>query len=137
VVTESSETNNTRASAAIKVGPDLSVTSLSGPASVIRGGSVTMTDITRNQGGGAAPVSTTRFYLSTNATWDAADVPLGGRAIGVLAAGAQSQASTALVVPAGTAPGTYYVIARCDDAGVVGETAENNNTRSTPLKVNP
>src|SRR4029453_7073990 len=72
VVTESTETNNTRASAAIKVGPDLSVTSLSGPASVIRGGSVTMTDITRNQGGCGAPVSTTRFYLSTNSTWDAA-----------------------------------------------------------------
>ena len=73
VVTESTETNNARASAAIKVGPDLSVTSLSGPASVVRGGSVTMTDTTRNQGGGAAPVSTTRFYLSTNSTWDAAD----------------------------------------------------------------
>jgi hypothetical protein len=41
------------------------------------------------------------------------------------------------VIPAATAAGTYYVIARCDDSGTVGETAENNNTRATTLKVNP
>jgi hypothetical protein len=42
-----------------------------------------------------------------------------------------------VVIPAATAPGTYYVIARADDAGAVGETAENNNTRSMVVKVNP
>jgi subtilase family serine protease len=136
-VLEATETNNTRASGVIKVGPDLTVTSLTGPSSVTRGGAVTMTDTTRNQGGGAAPATTTRYYLSTNATFDAADIALGARNVGPLSAGGHSQGSTPLVIPAATAAGTYYVIARCDDSGTVGETAENNNTRATTLKVNP
>jgi serine protease AprX len=137
LVAESSEANNTRASAAVRVGPDLTVVSLAGPSSVTRGSILTITDTTRNQGGGAAATSSTRFYLSSNATFDAGDVALGARIVGALAAGAQAQASTVLTIPAATAPGTYYVIARCDDGSTVVETAENNNTRTTPVRVDP
>jgi subtilase family serine protease len=119
------------------VGPDLTVVSLAGPSSVTRGSILTITDTTRNQGGGAAATSSTRFYLSSNATFDAGDVALGARIVGALAAGAQAQASTVLTIPAATAPGTYYVIARCDDGSTVVETAENNNTRTTPVRVDP
>ena len=138
LVTESTETNNTRASGAIKVGPDLTVVSLTGPSSVVRGGSMTVSDTSRNQGGGAARTSsTTRFYLSSNATLDASDVSLGARTAGPLAAGAQSQVPTTLTVPTGTAPGTYYVIARADDASAVAETSETNNTRTAVVRVDP
>jgi subtilase family serine protease len=104
---------------------------------VTRGAAISISDTTRNGGGGGSVASTTRLYLSTNASFDAADTPLGARTVPGLAAGATSAGSSSVVIPAATAPGTYYVIARADDAGAVGETAENNNTRSMVVKVNP
>ncbi len=49
------------------------------------GSTITVTDTTRNVGGGLADASTTSFYLSTNPTLDAADLWLGGRAVPALA----------------------------------------------------
>ena len=46
-----------------------------------------------------------------------------------LAAGATSLRTTAITIPAGTAPATYYLIAVADGTGVVVETLETNNTR--------
>ncbi|MBI4462341.1 MAG: hypothetical protein HY653_05495, partial [Acidobacteria bacterium] len=92
------------------------------------GMSITVTDTTRNQGGGTADASTTRIYLSINTLLDANDVPLGGRAVPALAPGVSSSASTTLTIPAGTAAGTYYLIAKADGDNVVAETQETNNT---------
>ena len=136
-VAEAAENNNMRASGVLRVGPDLTVTSLTGPASVVRGTAIALTDTTRNQGGGAAPVSTTRFYLSANASLDASDVLLGERGVPALAGGASNQATTSLAIPAGTAPGSYYVIVRADDPEAIGETAENNNVRTRVVRVDP
>jgi subtilase family serine protease len=132
---ETQENNNTLARA-IAVGPDLRVSSLTVPFNVVAGATFTVNETTQNQGGGSALASTTRFYLSINCSVDASDVLLdGSRAVPALAGGASSAGSTALVVTAGTAPGTYYVIAQADGAGVVAETSEANNTSARVVKV--
>ncbi len=80
--------------------------------------------------------STTRFYLSVNATLDAADVLLtGGRSVPGLAAGATSAGSTTLTIPPATVTGTYYLIAKADGDAVVLETQESNNTTLRSLQV--
>jgi subtilase family serine protease len=97
---------------------------------------VSVTDTTRNQRGGLAGPSTTRFYLSTNISPDAADILLdGSRAIPALAGGASSAGSTSITIPSGLAPGTYYLIAKADADGSVAETAETNNTLARAIQV--
>lgn len=136
-VVEGNETNNTRY-VQVRVGPDLVVTAVTGPSSARAGTAVTVTDTTANQGGGSAGGSVTRFYLSTNTILDAADVPLGAmRAVPALAAGANSTGQTAVTIPAGTAPGYYFLFAKADDGQVVTETFETNNTRFMVLQVLP
>jgi len=71
-----------------------------------------VTDTTKNQGGGEAGSTITRFYLSTNTTFDAADTAVGERAVPGLSAGQTNAGSTAVTIPAATAAGTYYIIAR-------------------------
>ncbi len=75
------------------------------PKTASAGASFSVTDAVKNQGGGGASASMARFYLSTNATFDAADIPLGGRSVGALAGNGTTSATTPLVMPAGTAAG--------------------------------
>ncbi len=138
VIVETIETNNTRSSGAMTIGPDLIVSALTVPATGGAGLAITVTDTTKNQGGGSAAASTTTFYLSTNTTWDAGDVSLGSRSIPTLAATVVSTSPTSLTIPAGTVSGTYYVLAKADAAGVIVETIETNNTRSSgAIKIGP
>ncbi len=119
-------------------GADLVVSTLIGPTTpVAPGQTVTITDTTKNQGSAAITVNTiTRFYWSTNNTWDAADVPLGQRTVGPLAAGAFSgPVSTSVTIPATATAGTYYLIAKADADGAAAETSETNNTRVISVTV--
>jgi subtilase family serine protease len=131
------ENNNVKASAVVPMGPDLIVSALTGPSTTVRGATITVNDTSRNQGGGGASTSTTTFYLSGNATVDATDVILGSHAVDALAAGASSIGTASLVIPTTIATGNYYVIAKSDSAGTVGETTETNNIRTLTVKVNP
>src|SRR4029453_7052706 len=135
VVTESQEANNVNYTALV-VGPDLAVWPTA-PTSAAAGATITVNDTTRNLGGGAAAASTTRFYLSNNPTLDAADLVLGSRAVPALAGGATSLGATAMTIPAGLAPGTYYVIAKADADGLIAESAETNNTNYTTIQITP
>ena len=115
---------------------DLTVSALTAPATAGAGSAFSVTDTTKNQGTGNSAGSTTRFYLSTNFLLDGPDVPLGSRTVPPLAAGASDTATTSLTMPAGTATGTYYVIALADGDNAVTETAETNNTdKSATLKI--
>ena len=131
------ENNNTRSSSLVRIGPDLTVTVLSGPAAARAGTTVEMTDTTKNQGGGAAPGSTTSFYLSTNGTLDAGDVLLGSRAVGALENGVVASGPISLPLSSTIAPGVYYVIAKADGPGAIAETVETNNTRAKSLRIDP
>ena len=112
------------------------VSSLTAPASAGPGAAIAVSDTVKNQGGGASAASTTRFYLSANATLDAADVLLtGGRSVPGLAAGATSTGTTTLTIPSATDTGTYYLFAKADGDAAVLETQESNNTTLRSIQV--
>ncbi len=135
-VLETTEGNNTRASAAVKVGPDLIVSAVTVPATGAAGAMISVSDTTRNQGAGGAPPSATGFYLSQNSTFGPEDEFIGSRPVGALVANGAATASTPLQIPAGTEPGSYYVIARADWNSSVVETAETNNDRQGgPIRI--
>jgi subtilase family serine protease len=137
VEAEPMESNNYTARS-IRIGPDLTVSALTVPATAAPGGSVVVSDTVRNMGGGPAGPTTTRFYLSNNSTVDASDVLLEAfRAVPGLAAGQSHSASTVLQVPASTTTGSYFVIARADADNSVPETLESNNNTARSLKVGP
>jgi subtilase family serine protease len=106
------------------------------PASVAAGASFSVTDTTRNSGGGNAPASSTRYLLSTNGVPDAGDVVLGMRAVAALGPGATDTGTVTLSIPAGTAPGSYYLLAVADGDGGVAETNEGNNFTNRSITVN-
>ncbi|HET6315528.1 MAG TPA: CARDB domain-containing protein, partial [Chloroflexota bacterium] len=136
VVAETQETNNT-AFVLISIGPDLVVLSATVPASAAAGSSITVADTVKNQGGGDAPATTTRFYLSQNSTLDAGDTVLGVRAAAPLAAAGQDSGTSLFTIPAGTAPGIYYLLAKADADNGVAETAETNNLLWRQIQVTP
>ena len=73
-----------------------------------------------------------------NVFLDAGDVQLpAGRAVPSLAAGASSAGTTTVTIPAGTAPGYYYVIAVADGDHVVTESQETNNRSLRAIQVTP
>lgn len=132
---DESNENNNRLSRSFQVGPDLLVLSLTAPATGSAGGTISVTDIVTNQGGGGAALSRTTFYLSTNGTIGAGDALLGGRDVPDLAAGASSGGSTPLVIPATTPVGAYYIVAKADGDDMVPETSETNNTAARSIKI--
>jgi len=135
VLPETSESNNTF-SKTIYIGPDLTVTALSAPATAVAGQTISVSDSTKNGGAEGVPATTTEFYVSANSILDASDILLGSRSVPALGAGATSSGTTAVAIPAGTAPGTWYIIAKADAGGVVAETWETNNTLSRSIKIN-
>jgi subtilase family serine protease len=137
VVTEISESNNTKVGSAIKIGADLIASALNIPAMASIGGSFTITESTTNQGAGPVADSATGFFLSNDAGSDGGDVFLGARSVGVLATGAVSSGVTSVQIPAGTAPGTYYIVSKADWANLIFESVESNNTRVASIRIGP
>ena len=132
---EASEFNNTLGRV-VNIGPDPVASSLTAPLAAGSGAVIAVSETVKNQGGGVSAASTTRFYLSNNAALDAADVMLtGGRAVPGLAAGATSNGSTQLTIPAATATGTYYLFAKADGDAAVLETQETNNTTLRSIQI--
>jgi subtilase family serine protease len=118
--------------------PDLLVTVLTVPATAAAGSVISVTETTRNQGQGTASATTTRFYLSTNTTFDLlADIEIGSRAVPLLAYGASSSGPSSLTIPPGTAGGNYYILARADADAAVAESNEGNNTASKLITIAP
>ena len=114
--------------------PDLRVSSLRSPASVVAGANLAIQDTTRNDDLVDGGASTTKFYLSTDNLFDGGDVLLGSRAVPGLGARATSAVSTTVTIPA-IAPGRYFVLAVADGDANVVESDEGNNARSRALTV--
>jgi subtilase family serine protease len=134
-VTETQESNNTDIKSA-KVGPDLTVSISSVTTPVHAGATTAVKDTVTNKGGNNAGPSEVRYYFSTNTVVDAADTLLAEtRAVGLLVPNGTSTATTPVTIPAGTAPGLYYMIAQADGAGSVAESSESNNTYARQIRV--
>jgi subtilase family serine protease len=131
---ELNDNNNIRA-ATIAIGPDLTVSAFTAPGTASAGSSILVNETTSNQGAAPAPASSTRFFLSSNALLDAADLPLEARPVPALAANGASTATSALTLPSALTTGTYYLLAQADGALAVAELNEINNIRSAPIRI--
>ena len=117
-------------------GPDLSMSSVTAPASAQPGQSLTVTAIVRNGGTATAPASTVNFYLGTGTTHAAGDAALGSRPVPALGVGASATVELTAIVPAATPSGTWRVHAVVDEDGLVPEINEANNAlASAPITV--
>lgn len=116
---------------------DLKVTNVTlGSASVVRGKSLRLTDVTKNVGSSAARASVTKYYLSTDRMRSAKDVVLGKRKVRRLPDGHRDKGSKNVTIPVGTAARTFYVLACADATKKVREKSEHNNCRASgPLRV--
>lgn len=137
-VVEMSETNNCIASTTTVVigGADLITSEMSNPpATASPGSSFSVIDRVANIGSTNAGQTITKYYLSLNGVQIVGAGPIGQRTVlGVLAGGSDAGSAT-VTLPAGTAEGTYYVIACADRSYVVSETNENNNCRASATTV--
>ena len=96
---------------------------------------VTVNVTARNSGGDEAPPSVTQLFLSANTTLDEGDLALGDRAVPALAAGASSAASVELLIPAGTAAGRWYLLAKTDALNDIAEAVETNNVTARAIDI--
>ena len=138
VVPETNESNNCKASTTKTTvsGPDLTETSVTNPpATVLDGSSFSVTDSVQNIGSAAAAASTTRYYLSTTTSKSGARLLTGSRAVPSLASSATSSGTVTVTVSAGTAGGTYFLLACADYTLVVPETNESNNCKASATQV--
>ena len=106
------------------VSPDLAVgtpsVSDSGPAA---GASFTLSATVRNDGDGASPATTLRYYRSSDAAISTSDTAVGTDAVDALAASGTSEHSISLTAPA--TAGTYYYGACVDAVAGESDTADN------------
>jgi hypothetical protein len=101
------------------------------PATIVDASSFSATDTVQNIGSVPAIASTTRYYLSTTTSKSGSRLLSASRAVPSLDPGASSRGTVTLTVPAGTAAGTYFVLAGADDKFVVPEVSENNNCKAS------
>jgi uncharacterized delta-60 repeat protein len=116
---------------------DLVVSALTGPAAAGAGSVVTLNDTTGNIGVGTAAGTVTRYYLSKDTLVGAGDVQLGRRLLAGLAPGASTAGATNVTIPAATASGSYFIIAKADDLNQAFESSEGNNTRAIAIRIGP
>ena len=128
-ISESSEDNNSYAGAstAVTYGPDLVVSSISYPASAVRGQSVQVPVVVKNQGSGSCGLFYIGLYLSSDDNISKSDISLGEEYISSLTAGGQESYTTTVTIPSDLAPGNYYIGAIVDTKSKIGESNENNN----------
>ncbi len=99
------------------------------------GDTVNLDDVVRNMGELDAGEFRVGYYLSPNEAISANDVRLATRVITALDAGAEDSASTPLVIPAGTAPGEYWLGVLVDDQDVITENDEDDNDKNVAPKI--
>jgi subtilase family serine protease len=115
--------------------PDLQEFLVWAPTSTRAGTAFTAVDLTLNLGTASAKASNTRLYLSTDAAHDASDRPLAVRSVPPLPTPGASLGVLSVVIPVGTAPGSYYLVAVADADRTLSETIENNNVATRALVV--
>jgi len=136
-IDELDETNNCKASShkVTVTLPDLRVTTVTNPRSVIKpGDSFSVTDTVQNFGSISAGASTTRYYFSTDTNRGSDKLLTGSRAVGSLSPGTSSGGTVSITVPTTIADGFYFLLACTDDLNKVSETSETNNCLASTNK---
>lgn len=124
--------NNSASFKSNVVAPDLTIAYIS--ALNTNSSNITFNDQIKNAGTYTAGASTTKYYLSSNATYEVTDAYVCSRNIGSLNAGISNPTtgttSTACAAPNITT-GLYYAIAVADSNNQVVEIVDNNVFQST------
>jgi subtilase family serine protease len=137
-VAESDEINNLNSVALTIITPTADITAqnqIATPASVLVGNTISVSSIITNQGNITASSGIVGYYLSTNTTLQSTDILLDTSTSSNLAAGGSVSKTTNLTIPAGTAPGNYYILFVTDHTNVVTETNEDNNIATVSITV--
>ena len=137
VTDESDTTNNCSASVEVTVekqqdGPDLVVRPPFGFSNQAPGATFTLSATVKNEGGGASPATTLRYYRSTDVAISTSDTEVDTDAVEALAASGTSRESVDLIAP--PTPGRYYYGA-CVDAVTDESDTTNNCSTSVPITV--
>src|SRR5207249_3904374 len=104
------------------------------PATVLRSEERRVGDSVKNIGSVTGAASTARYYLSTTTSKRSEERLVGKHAVPSLASSATSSSTVTVTVSAGTAGGTYFLLACADDTLVVPETNESNNCKASTTK---
>ncbi|CAK0769344.1 exported hypothetical protein [Gammaproteobacteria bacterium] len=116
--------------------PDLVITQVTGPMSIVSGVKGEGAAIVANQGTAAAGPFNVRFYLSNNPIINPSDIDSGwGCDVPSLAVGETFDCHGTIGVPTSTAPGSYYFGAYADALKRVHESNERNNGLTAQSKV--
>ena len=125
--------------------PDLIVSSLTlAPASVAPGGGIDISSEIRNVGAGTAPLPATvppstsawvDYFLVTSITDTHGDRLTGWGPLVAMPPGSAQHYTSHATIPAGKAPGAYFVCADIDPTHLVAESNETNNRLCRPLTV--
>jgi subtilase family serine protease len=137
-IAEANENNNVEYKAlAVNYSIDLSLLSPAITPSVITAGNnIVASSSVKNNGASTTPAAQLGYFLSTNQTWDAADVQLGVSALSALSSGSTVSKTATVTIPSTVTPGTYYVLFFADHSGLLSETSEANNTIALPVQIN-
>ncbi len=97
------------------------------------GATFSVTDTVQNTGTGPSASSTTRYYLSPDATKSADDTLLSGtHSVPGLDPGESHTKTVTVTIPPATSPNSYFLIACADDKSAVIESNEGDNCIVTP-----
>ncbi|MCU7905657.1 MAG: hypothetical protein KZQ76_07295, partial [Candidatus Thiodiazotropha sp. (ex Epidulcina cf. delphinae)] len=106
------------------------------PGNISTGSHFTVTSSIANQGtSNPTGYFSVGYYLSTDAQITAADTKIADRRISSLRAGAGLNLSATVYIPAGMAPGTYYLGVLVDENDSQAEADESNNALGTQVNV--
>ena len=137
LVSETNKANNVRRSKQVKIGPDVLISTWSGPGSATQGSTITIMATMANLGAGNAGPFMVRAYLSADTVLGPEDAEIGSRAFAGLSANASSDSTPISVkLPSGIS-GPFTVILVADTESAVAELNETNNQRAKSLNVLP
>ena len=130
-VVELNESNNSFLAGTMQVvlGPDMTITSVSGPANASIGGTVTLSNIVQNVGTGNPSYFTVGLYLSTDATITTNDILVAVQQVNGLVPGGSFTGSVVAAISPTTTAGLYYLGAIADFTQTIAEANEGNNWR--------
>ncbi|MCA9624657.1 MAG: endonuclease/exonuclease/phosphatase family protein [Myxococcales bacterium] len=138
-VSESDESNNVFALpitvGAPQAGPDYTIELASAPSSAEADEVIAVSADVVNLGLATTVETRLKYYLSSDTSYDGGDIYLNYDAVPALASGGSSPETANVRVPAGTAPGLYYLLFVADQTELVAETDEANNVVALPLSV--
>ncbi len=107
--------------------PDIVITSVDSPGSILAGADITIRTMARNTGRADAGQFDITYYMTKALMIGEQDSALGTYSVPGIAAGETVEISPSFRIPDNTAMGRYYIFARADEQGKVHESNERNN----------